>query len=112
VDATNPKWSKNYNMYSYVTKELPSIVNCYFPVDGSKISITGHSMGGHGAMISYLKNPGLYKSVSALAPISSFTTSALSKTAVEGFLDGKGEDYDAVALLKKYDGPKSLLMID
>lgn len=56
-------------MYDYVTKELPEFVNKFFPVDGDRISITGHSMGGHGALTAHLKNPGMYKSVSAFAPI-------------------------------------------
>jgi len=63
VDATEEKWSKNYRMYSYVTKELPALINSEFAdkVDGTRMSISGHSMGGHGALICSLKNPGLYK---------------------------------------------------
>lgn len=56
-------------MYSYITKELPEIVNAYFNVDGSRISVTGHSMGGHGALVAALRNPGMYRSVSAFSPI-------------------------------------------
>ena len=55
-------------MYDYITKELPKFVESMFPVDASRKSITGHSMGGHGALICHLKNPGAYKSVSAFAP--------------------------------------------
>ena len=58
VNATSPKWSKHYNMYDYVTKELPDLVSELFPIDGSRMSISGHSMGGHGALICHLKNPG------------------------------------------------------
>ena len=56
-------------MYDYVTKELPALVNSMFPVNAEKKSITGHSMGGHGALICHLKNPGSYSAVSAFAPI-------------------------------------------
>lgn len=70
VDATESKYSKHFRMYSYITKELPEIVNAYFNVDGTKISVMGHSMGGHGALIAGLKNPGKYRSVSAFSPVS------------------------------------------
>ena len=56
-------------MYDYVTKELPDLVNAMFPVNAEKKAITGHSMGGHGALICHLKNPGMYSAVSAFAPI-------------------------------------------
>ena len=69
VNATEGKWAKNYKMYDYVTKELPDLVNAMFPVNAEKKSITGHSMGGHGALICHLKNPGMYSAVSAFAPI-------------------------------------------
>jgi S-formylglutathione hydrolase len=70
VDATNPKYSKHFNMYTYINEELPSIVSTHFHVDNSKKSITGFSMGGMGALLSYLKNAGKFRSVSAFAPIS------------------------------------------
>lgn len=61
VDATEPKWSKNYNMYTYVTQELPALITQNFPVVADRQSITGHSMGGLGALLCALKNPGKYK---------------------------------------------------
>uniref|UniRef100_A0A6A7G7A4 S-formylglutathione hydrolase n=1 Tax=Hirondellea gigas TaxID=1518452 RepID=A0A6A7G7A4_9CRUS len=61
VDATTDGWKKNYKMYSYVTKELPALIEENFPVTNRK-SVFGHSMGGHGALSLYLKNPGLYQS--------------------------------------------------
>merc|ERR1711936_1094250 len=64
VDATAEPWSKHYKMYSYITKELPELINGLFPVDAERRSITGHSMGGHGAMVAHLKNPGMFTSVS------------------------------------------------
>jgi S-formylglutathione hydrolase len=71
VDATEEPFARNYRMYSYITKELPDIVAANFPADMARQSITGHSMGGHGALTIALKNPGRYRSVSAFAPISS-----------------------------------------
>ena len=56
-------------MYSYITKELPNLVNGHFNVDATKKSITGHSVGGHGALVIALKNPSEYISVSAFSPI-------------------------------------------
>lgn len=70
LDATTEKWKKNYRMYSYVNQELQDLVNSIFYVDGSRVSLTGFSMGGHGALSIFLKNPGKYRSVSAFAPIS------------------------------------------
>ena len=70
VDATEQPWTDNYHMYSYVTRELPSIIATHFTmVDTHRAAIMGHSMGGHGALVCALKNPGMYKSVSAFAPI-------------------------------------------
>merc|ERR1711887_80098 len=70
VDATKAPFDKNYKMYSYVTKELPELLKANFSnLDMSRVSITGHSMGGHGALTLFLKNPGMYKSCSAFAPI-------------------------------------------
>ena len=69
VDATEEKWKTNYNMYSYCTLELPELINENFSTKPDAVGITGHSMGGHGALICALKNPGMYKSVSAFAPI-------------------------------------------
>ncbi|RUS83980.1 hypothetical protein EGW08_008241, partial [Elysia chlorotica] len=73
VDATTDKWKKNYRMYSYVTKEFLSLVHGNFPTLPDKQGVFGHSMGGHGALIMTLKNPGLFSSVSAFAPIANPT---------------------------------------
>ncbi|XP_028428498.1 S-formylglutathione hydrolase, partial [Perca flavescens] len=61
VDATQDPWRTNYRMYSYITDELPKLINANFPTDPDRMSISGHSMGGHGALICALKNPGKYK---------------------------------------------------
>ncbi|MDP1928447.1 MAG: S-formylglutathione hydrolase [Thiobacillus sp.] len=69
VNATQPPWATHYRMYDYVTRELPAVVEAHFPAIPGKRAISGHSMGGHGALICALKNPGMYVSVSAFAPI-------------------------------------------
>jgi len=70
VDATQAPWSAHYRMYSYVTRELPALLAREFEAaDTSRQSIMGHSMGGHGALVCALRNPGQYRSVSAFAPI-------------------------------------------
>merc|ERR1711997_165601 len=104
LNATDPKWSKYYNMYDYVTKELPDLVSKLFAVDGSRISITGHSMGGHGALISHLKNPGMYTSVSAFSPICNPTKCPWGEKAFTGYLGSveAGKAYDATELIKNY----------
>ena len=68
VDATQPPYADHYRMYSYVTEELPAAVASAFPVDLDRQGITGHSMGGHGALTLALRKPGQYRSVSAFAP--------------------------------------------
>lgn len=68
INATQQPWAEHYRMYDYVTKELPDLFMAEFPLNG-KTAISGHSMGGHGALICALKNPGMYTSVSAFSPI-------------------------------------------
>ena len=74
----------------------------------------GHSMGGHGALISFLKNPGKYTSVSAFSPICNPTQSTWGQKAFEGYLGSveAGKEYDATELISKYEGPKSPILID
>ena len=69
VDATEPPWSANYRMWSYVTEELPALIGAQFPADMARQSILGHSMGGHGALTIGLSFPARFKAVSAFAPI-------------------------------------------
>ena len=69
VNATEAPYGQHYKMYNYIVKELPSLINSNFPVDSKTQSISGHSMGGHGALTIALRNPGSYQSVSAFAPI-------------------------------------------
>jgi S-formylglutathione hydrolase len=69
LDATEDPFARNYRMYSYMADELPKLIEREFPADMSRQAITGHSMGGHGALTVALKNPGRFRSVSAFAPI-------------------------------------------
>ena len=101
-------------MYSYVTEELPKLVERHFPVDPNRHSIFGHSMGGHGALIAALKNPGRYRSCSAFAPITHPMIADWSIPALTAYLGHELEaqrSYDAVALIE--DGAEVLeLLID
>jgi S-formylglutathione hydrolase len=102
VDATEEPFARNYRMYSYITKELPDIVAANFPADMARQSITGHSMGGHGALTIALKNPGRYRSVSAFAPISSPLRCPWGEKALAGYLGAdraSWRQYDATALI-------------
>jgi len=114
VDATTPQWSEHYNMYTYVTKELPELVSGLFPVDPVKRGVTGHSMGGHGAIVAHLKNPGMYSSVSAFAPICNPVAVPWGEKAFTGYLGSveAGKAYDSTELIKNYQGPKPNILID
>jgi S-formylglutathione hydrolase len=93
VDATQTPWSSHYRMYSYVTQELPALIAAGFPyADTSRQSIMGHSMGGHGALVCALRNPGQYRSVSAFAPIVAPSQVPWGHKAFGGYL---GTDRDA-----------------
>jgi S-formylglutathione hydrolase len=115
LNATEEKWKKNYNMYSYITQELPDLITANFNVDPGKQSIFGHSMGGHGAIICALKNPGMYRSVSAFAPICNPMECPWGVKAFSGYLGSDKEtwkQYDATELVKSYNGPPLQIIID
>ena len=116
LNATEDKWKTNYSMFSYVTDELPKLVESNFPLDASNRAITGHSMGGHGALVCYLKNPGFYKSVSAFAPICNPSNCPWGTKAFTGYLGNDKatwKEWDATELVKNYTGPpKSYILID
>jgi S-formylglutathione hydrolase len=103
VDATEEPFAANYRMYSYVTEELPALIAEHFPADMGAQAITGHSMGGHGALTIALRNPGTYRSVSAFAPIVSPLRCPWGEKALGGYL---GPDratwraHDATALIE------------
>ena len=97
VDATEAPWAERFNMYSYVVDELPVVIADNFPVDHKRSGIFGHSMGGHGALVSALRNPDRYHSVSAFAPVVAPTQVPWGHKAFSRYL---GEDADA---WKQYD---------
>ncbi|RKR31340.1 S-formylglutathione hydrolase [Paraburkholderia sp. BL17N1] len=104
VDATQEPWSKHYRMYSYVRDELRATVVNELPVDGARLGIFGHSMGGHGALTLALRNPDIYRSVSAFAPIASPMRCPWGEKAFSGYLGADREawkQYDASELVGK-----------
>ena len=103
VDATEEPWAKNYRMWSYVTDELPALIHAEFPIDMTAQAITGHSMGGHGALTVALNFPDRFRSVSAFAPIVAPGQVPWGQKALTGYLgDDRGawRKHDAVALIK------------
>ena len=103
VDAVEEPWASNFRMGTYVTDELPELVAAEFPVDMDRQGITGHSMGGHGALTVALRNPDRFRSVSAFAPIVAPSQVPWGQKALAGYL---GDDrpiwrrHDAVALIE------------
>ena len=89
VDATADPWSRHYRMYSYVTRELPALVAAQFPARADRQGIFGHSMGGHGALVCALRNPGQYRSVSAFAPICAPMQCPWGTKAFSGYLGAR-----------------------
>lgn len=103
LDATESPWAENFQMYSYVTEELPALVAEHFRVDMDRQGIFGHSMGGHGAMTIALKNPERFKSCSAFAPIVNPMTADWTQDAFEKYIGAdraKWRKYDACALVE------------
>ena len=101
VNATQVPWSRHYRMYDYVVSELPALIEAHFPATAAR-GISGHSMGGHGALVIALRNPGRYRSVSAFSPIVAPSQVPWGEKALAAYL---GEDreawkaYDATALI-------------
>ena len=110
VDATEAPWAPHFGMWSYVSDELPQLVADAFPVDITRAGITGHSMGGHGALTLAMAHPGRYRSLSAFAPIAHPTQSDWGKKQLRAYL---GDDpaawdtHDATLMMraKGFDGP-------
>lgn len=114
LDATRAPWSSHYQMYSYVTKELPTLIAEYFPIDTQRVGLFGHSMGGHGALTIALKHPDYFKSVSAFAPICSAMRCPWGEKALGTYLGEDRDtwrDYDATELIKthRWSGPPILV---
>jgi len=102
VNATQAPWAEHYQMYDYVTHELPALIEKELPLIGGLKSITGHSMGGHGALICALKETGAYQSVSAFAPINHPSRCGWGQGCFEAYLGGNQDHwkaYDATELI-------------
>lgn len=112
LNATEAPWRTHYQMYDYVVKELPALVEAHFPVSGVK-SISGHSMGGHGALTIALKNSDAYRSVSAFSPIVNPVVVPWGEKALSNYL---GEDkstwqqYDSCVLIKRAEKQLPMLI--
>ncbi len=103
VDATQEPWARHFAMRSYIERELPALVDEHFPVDLDRQGITGHSMGGHGALTVALRNPARFRSVSAFSPIVSPLNCPWGEKALGGYLGPDREAwraYDACALIE------------
>lgn len=103
VDATEAPWSAHYRMYSYITAELPRLIHDNFPGDAARQGVFGHSMGGHGALVCALRNPDIYKSVSAFAPIVAPSQVPWGEKALAGYLGAdraSWRQYDACELIR------------
>ena len=115
VDATQAPWSRGYRMYSYVTKELPQLIESSFPIERARTGVFGHSMGGHGALSVALTNQDCYKSVSAFAPISSPMRCPGGEKALSGYLGterASWREYDATALIEERGWRGPALLVD
>jgi S-formylglutathione hydrolase len=113
VNATEPPWRDHYRMYAYVTEELPALLGETQPVDVSRAAITGHSMGGHGALVIGLRHPDRYASISAFAPICSPTRCPWGEKALSGYLGpdrSSWADYDASLLVARMPHPHEILI--
>ncbi len=103
MDATQEPWSQHFNMRSYIESELPGVIADQFPTDMDRQGIMGHSMGGHGALTTALRNPDRYKSVSAFSPIVAPTQCPWGEKALSGYLGSDRASwraYDTVALIE------------
>ena len=114
IDATLRPWVNNFRMYSYITRELPALIAEHFPVDMARQGITGHSMGGHGALTIALNHPDRFRSVSAFAPIASPMNCPWGEKALTRYLDADRaawRRHDATALIE--DGARvSEILVD
>ena len=107
VDATEPPWTPHFRMRTYIEEELPALIAEQFPVDLDHQSISGHSMGGHGALSIALRNPGRFRSISAFAPIVAPMQVPWGRKALTAYLgpeEAAWRAYDATALIEDMDG--------
>lgn len=113
LDATESPWAGHYRMGSYVNEELPALIEANFPVRGDKRGIFGHSMGGHGALVTALRNPQRWQSVSAFAPIANPCAVPWGEKAFGNYLGAdraRWEEWDASLLMKAKAFPGTILV--
>ena len=113
LDATQDPWKQHYNMYSYVTRDLPDAIARGFPADMSRQGIFGHSMGGHGALTLHLKNPDTYTSVSAFAPVGAPMSCPWGEKAFGNYLGADTDSwrrFDASELVRARPSAAKLLI--
>ena len=109
LDATMEPWSRHYRMYSYLTEELPDIIEASFPIDRNRQGIFGHSMGGHGALTIGLRNSERYRSISAFAPIAAPMRAPWGRKAFPRYLgpdQATWRQYDATELMLELPGAR------
>lgn len=107
LDATEQPWARHYRMYRYIL-ELRQLALASFPADPARVGIFGHSMGGHGALVLALRNPDLFRSLSAFAPIAAPTRCPWGQKAFSGYLgpdESSWREYDATELMKHMRAP-------
>jgi len=113
VNATQAPWDAHYKMYDYVKDELVALVNGNLPVDPARKSISGHSMGGHGALMIGIRNAESYRSISAFAPIAAASKSTWGQPALTRYLgtdQGRWLDYDVAAVIRRQPSRHELLV--
>ncbi|ELE9752325.1 TPA: S-formylglutathione hydrolase [Enterobacter kobei] len=113
LNATGQRWASHYRMYDYIRDELPALIQAEFAVN-DRCAISGHSMGGHGALIMALKNPGKYTSVSAFAPIVNPTQVPWGQKAFTHYLgkdETKWQEWDSCALMLASDSANAIPML-
>ena len=110
VNASEAPWTKHYQMYDYVTQELQYVIFENFPADANRHGLTGHSMGGHGALTIGLRNPELFRSLSAFAPICTTLHSPWGQKALGYYLGNDTStwmNYDACEVARKVANPNA-----
>lgn len=108
LDATQAPWDRHYRMESYITRELHRIVTTDLPGDAQRVGVSGHSMGGHGALVLAQRHPDLFRSVSAFAPVAAPTRCPWGEKAFTGYLGAERaawDEYDASALMARSSKP-------
>lgn len=113
INATQPPWASHYQMYDYVSRELVEVVNSHLPVDPQRKSISGHSMGGHGALLLGTREPDQYASVSAFSPICAASRSEWGSRAMREYLgsdEAAWREYDVSEVIRREPSRHTLLV--